>query len=70
MPPTPEFVLRNPVRFITHQPDSEDSGFGEHGQTYWIETKMLYGASTIPDGTDNAVGSILCDAKIISKSMV
>jgi len=63
MPPTPEFLLTSPVRFIAHHPVTEDSGFGEHGQTCWIETKMMYGASTIPDGSDSAVGTILSTAK-------
>jgi len=60
---TPDFVLTSPVRFITYQPESEDSGYGEHGQTNWIETKMLYGASSIPEGSDNEIGSILSTAK-------
>jgi len=48
-PPTPDFLLKETILL-----DSKPVN--------WIEAKMFYGASTIPDGTKNAVGGLLRSA--------
>jgi len=63
MPPTPDFMLTNPINLISVQAVNKDSTGTEFRQINWIEAKMFYGASTIPDGTNNAVGAILRTAK-------
>mmetsp|Transcript_27543 Transcript_27543/g.32580 ORF Transcript_27543/g.32580 Transcript_27543/m.32580 type:complete len:378 (+) Transcript_27543:215-1348(+) len=60
---SPDFMLTNPINLITLQATNEESTITEQGQINWIEAKMFYGASTIPDGTSNAVGAILRTAK-------
>jgi len=49
-PPTPDFLLKDPVRLTCHESSCPIK---------WIEAKMFYGASTIPDGSKNAVGALL-----------
>lgn len=46
-PPTPDFLLKEPVLL--------------NGDTtiHWIEAKMFYGASNVPQGTPNAVGCVV-----------
>ena len=46
-PPTPDFLLKEPLLL--------------NGDTtiHWIEAKMFYGASNVPQGTPNAVGCIM-----------
>ena len=48
-PPTPDFLLQETI-YLDSKPVN------------WIEAKMFYGASTIPDGTKNAVGGLLPSA--------
>jgi hypothetical protein len=48
-PPTPDFLLQETI-YLDSKPVN------------WIEAKMFYGASTIPDGTKNAVGGLLRSA--------
>uniref|UniRef100_A0A6U3TC93 Uncharacterized protein n=1 Tax=Ditylum brightwellii TaxID=49249 RepID=A0A6U3TC93_9STRA len=58
-PPTPDFLLKNPVR-LSNQPYTTDFDIDNKPQINWIEAKMFYGASTIPPDTQNhAVGNIL-----------
>ena len=46
-PPTPDFLLKEPLLL--------------NGETtiHWIEAKMFYGASNVPQGTPNAVGCVM-----------
>jgi len=62
-PRSPDFMLTSPMNLITFQPTNEDFVVTERGKINWIETRMLYGASTIPDGTSNDIGTILPTAK-------
>jgi len=65
---SPDFMLTNPINLTTLQPANEGSTITEHGKINWIEAKMFYGASTIPDGTSNDVGAILRTAKTYVKN--
>eukprot|EP00555_Chaetoceros_dichaeta_P004055 CAMPEP_0198252748 /NCGR_PEP_ID=MMETSP1447-20131203/3224_1 /TAXON_ID=420782 /ORGANISM="Chaetoceros dichaeta, Strain CCMP1751" /LENGTH=176 /DNA_ID=CAMNT_0043938121 /DNA_START=789 /DNA_END=1319 /DNA_ORIENTATION=- len=64
---SPDFMLTNPINLTTLQPANKESTITEQGQINWIEAKMFYGASTIPDGTNNDVGAILRTAKTYVK---
>mmetsp|Transcript_2199 Transcript_2199/g.4040 ORF Transcript_2199/g.4040 Transcript_2199/m.4040 type:complete len:342 (-) Transcript_2199:115-1140(-) len=52
-PPTPDFLLKDSITL-----DSSSSQ-----PINWIEAKMFYAASTIPDGSNNAVGCLLQTAR-------
>eukprot|EP00555_Chaetoceros_dichaeta_P007926 CAMPEP_0198263292 /NCGR_PEP_ID=MMETSP1447-20131203/11661_1 /TAXON_ID=420782 /ORGANISM="Chaetoceros dichaeta, Strain CCMP1751" /LENGTH=313 /DNA_ID=CAMNT_0043951829 /DNA_START=32 /DNA_END=973 /DNA_ORIENTATION=- len=65
---TPDFMLRCPVRMITHQIASEDSNFGEHGQINWIEAEMSYGASTVHCESSSSVDTVMYRARNYVKS--
>eukprot|EP00978_Attheya_sp_CCMP212_P023528 scaffold72368_cov61-Attheya_sp.AAC.1 len=70
-PPTPDFLLSTPARLekqlivqtttSTKRKDQPPKVMETLAsvQVNWIEAKMFFGASTIPDGTTNAVGAIL-----------
>lgn len=51
-PPTPDFLLKSTACLSHHNNQSSRP-------IKWIEAKMFYGASTIPDGSKNAVGGLL-----------
>lgn len=52
-PPTPDFLLKEPIILESFR----------HRPIHWIEAKMFYAASTVPDGTNNAVGCLLSTAR-------
>jgi len=54
-PPTPDFLFKKTVHL--------QSSNNTVRPIKWIEAKMFFGASTIPDGTKNAVGALLGIAK-------
>ena len=59
---TPDFIFNKPLTLRTFKARHEKSKrvHPDHGCTiHWLEAKMFYGASTIPQGTNNAVGAIL-----------
>lgn len=49
--PTPDFLFHRPVQLQISQNLTRP--------IFWIEAKMFYGASTIPHGSNNAVGKVL-----------
>mmetsp|Transcript_36121 Transcript_36121/g.79065 ORF Transcript_36121/g.79065 Transcript_36121/m.79065 type:complete len:349 (+) Transcript_36121:30-1076(+) len=56
MPPTPDFILKEPTRL---QYTAGTKQANATPTVCWIEAKMFYGASTIPEGSQNAVGLIM-----------
>jgi hypothetical protein len=58
-PPTPDFLFDGPICLSSHQLVAPIN---------WIEAKMFYGASTIADGTKNAVGGLQRTARRYVKS--
>ena len=74
-PLTPDFMMKDGSQVMLSLISSSSSGtMIKNGQSTnkgtihplainWIEAKMFYGASTIPSGTKNAVGSILPKVK-------
>ena len=64
--PTPDFLLKTPVCLQVLSSDSERKEARKNGNNciakrtiHWIEVKMFYGASTIPQDNKSAVGRIL-----------
>lgn len=57
---TPDFIFPTAVTLKTfrHTRGGSRHVLEEH-RIFWLEAKMFYGASTIPDGSDGAVGTIL-----------
>jgi len=72
---TPDFIFNPPIKLCkhyskhgTHHQDHQHSTHLHHHHhnqhttshiIHWLEAKMFYGASTIPQGTNNAVGEII-----------
>jgi hypothetical protein len=57
-PPTPDFLLEESIIL-----ESSSSPLSYSQPIHWIEAKMFYAASTIPDGSKNAVGCLLQTAR-------
>jgi hypothetical protein len=62
-PPTPDFVLTRPVRIKKYVVRKKNKRILEEKTVCWIEAKMFYGASTIEQGDDSAVGNLLQTAR-------
>jgi hypothetical protein len=63
-PPTPDFVFPQPIRLRYTMGDDAAAGSGPATEPStptinFIEVKMFFGASTIPDESPNAVGLIM-----------
>lgn len=54
---TPDFLLTTPITLKKYR--STKDQVVEKRKIHWIEAKMFYGASTIPTGTNGAVGRVL-----------
>ena len=57
-PPTPDFVFPHPTR-LRYTTAGDDGTTDSSPLISFIEVKMFYGAGTIPDGSQNAVGLIM-----------
>lgn len=57
-PLTPDFLFPEPVRLRHAVPGKSDKPSTQLTTIHWLEAKMFYGASTIPTGTNSAVGSV------------
>jgi hypothetical protein len=57
LPPTPDFLLQESIILKSSSSSSSPQ------RIHWIEAKMFYAASTIPDGSKNAVGCLLQTAR-------
>ena len=64
-PLTPDFRIKNghSVQLVLTNGKNGRSCNQQPQTIFWIEAKMFYGASTIPQSTNNAVGSILPKAR-------
>lgn len=69
-PPTPDFLFRYPIRirpFIWKEGKGKKKIGGRkilnEQSAHWLEAKMFYGASTIRDGANSAVGCLLTTAR-------
>jgi hypothetical protein len=61
---TPDCLFNQPVSLCTKGRDHDTNrAHQSHHTIHWIEAKMFYGASVIPQGTNNAVGTVLERAK-------
>ena len=57
---TPDFIFNPPITLYKCKEKRMQLDPQQQGHTiHWLEAKMFYGASTIPQGTDNAVGAIV-----------
>ena len=56
---TPDFLMREPIELQWRN----NNFSSQPHKTFWIEAKMFYGASSIPDGEKSAVGNILGTAR-------
>ena len=62
-PSTPDFLLTTEVVVRKTRGYGKKQRILEEQKINWIEAKMFYGASTIPDGTKGAVGNLLRTAR-------
>jgi hypothetical protein len=57
---TPDFLFPESVQLRLYHVSKNGDRHPQKGKTiHWLEAKMFYGASSIPHGTPNAVGTIL-----------
>jgi Protein of unknown function TPD sequence-motif len=65
---TPDFLLKNPVLLNEYSLDRKNQRrIHSQRKIHWLEAKMFYGASTIPEGKKSAVGTILPKMRIYVK---
>jgi hypothetical protein len=62
-PPTPDFIFRNKVILRKSSGSGANRHIVDELVIHWIEVKMFYGASTIPNDNRSAVGKLLKTAK-------
>lgn len=70
-PPTPDFVFKKQIRIrkFVHREDRRDRSSSkrkhvlEEWSVGWMEAKMFYGASTLPQDGKGAVGNVLSTAE-------